>query len=121
MFVSLNHARYVLFHINIPWLSVPLFFLLYCTVNVAHDISQSLQGTASMSEHSFPDTQWEADKVVDGNTAQTATAGSCAIIDFSKNYNSVWLKVQLGRPFNVAYIQIFFRNEQSMFLSDCVN
>lgn len=75
-----------------------------------------------MSEDPFPRTQWTAEKVVDGNTNQIATAGSCAIIDFSKNYSSVWLKVQLaiGRRFNVAYIQIFFRNERSMFLFECV-
>lgn len=57
---------------------------------------------------------WSADKVVDGNTNQTANGGSCAIMGFSKNYRSVWLNVQLQRLFNVAYIEIYFRNENSM-------
>lgn len=89
-------------------------YFLHCTVNVAHDIPQGLQGTTSMNGDPFPHTQWAANKVVDGNINQTVNGGSCAILDFSKNYKSVWLKVQLGLRFNVAYIQIFFRNERSM-------
>lgn len=67
-----------------------------------------------MSEDPFPNTHWTADKVVDGNINQIATGSSCAIMSFA--YTSVWLKVQLGKRFNVAYIQIFFRNERSMML-----
>lgn len=93
-------------------------YFLHCTVNVAHDIPQGFQGTASMSENPFSNTQWTAQKVIDGNTNQTAKGGSCAIMDFSKNYSSVWLKVQLGLRLNVAYIQIFFRNELSMLLCE---
>lgn len=79
-------------------------------VNVAH---KPLQGSATMN--GIPHTpNWSADKVVDGNTNQTANGGSCAIMDFSKNYRSVWLNVQLQRLFNVAYIEIYFRNENSM-------
>lgn len=52
-------------------------------------------------------------KVVDGNTNQTADGSSCAIIDFSEMYKSVWLKIQLPRLFNVAYTEIYFRNEGS--------
>lgn len=96
-------------------------YLLYCTVNLAHTISQNLQGTANMSGAPFPQTQWIAQKVVDGNTDQTATRGSCAIMDFSENYTSVWLSVQLKSLFNVAYIEIFFRNELSMLLYECIN
>lgn len=84
------------------------------TVNVAHDVSQRLQGTATMSENHFPNTQWTAAKVVDGDINQTAAGKSCAITSFA--YKSVWLQVQLGNRFNVAYIQIFFRNELSMIL-----
>lgn len=83
-------------------------------MNVAHDRPQSLQGSASMSENPFPDTQWTAAKVVDGNINQTSIGSSCAITKFA--YTSVWLKVQLGTLFNVAYIQIFFRDELSMML-----
>lgn len=82
-------------------------------VNVAHRPMESLQGRATMNgDPQKPN--WSADKVVDGNTNQTATGGSCAITDFSKNYRSVWLNVQLQRLFNVAYIEIYFRNEMSM-------
>lgn len=82
-------------------------------MNVAHTPAQGLQGTATMSKppHS---TGWLADKVVDGNTVQTASGGSCAIMDFDQNYKSVWLKVQLGRRFNVAYIELYLRNERRM-------
>lgn len=82
-------------------------------MNVAHKPEEELQGTATMNggPHT-PD--WSADKVVDGNTNQTATEGSCAIMAFSGNYRSVWLNVQLQRLFNVAYIEIYFRNELSM-------
>lgn len=82
-------------------------------MNVAHTLVQELQGTATMNEP--PHTKgWSADRVVDGNTNQTAHGGSCAIMDFAKGYTSVWLKVQLGRRFNVAYIEIYFRDENSM-------
>lgn len=72
-----------------------------------------------MSEAHFPNQPWTAAKVVDGNINQTATGSSCAITEFA--YTSVWLKVQLGNRFNVAYIQIFFRDEQSMTLLHLVN
>lgn len=54
-------------------------------MNVAHTPDQGIQGTTTMNEppHS---TGWSANKVIDGNTAQTATEGSCAIMDFDKNY-----------------------------------
>lgn len=89
---------------------------LYCTVNVAHNITQCLQGTASMSGEPFPRTRWTAQKVVDGNANRSAIGGSCAIMDVSKHYRSVWLKVEFEFRFNVAYIQLFFRNEGSMLL-----
>lgn len=83
-------------------------------MNVAYTPAQGLQGQASMSKPSFPNSQWTADKVVDGNTFQTATGGSCAIMDFDQNYKSVWLEVHLGRRFNVAYIELYLRNEARM-------
>lgn len=82
-------------------------------MNVAHTPAQGLQGTATMSKPP-QSTGWLADKVVDGNTVQTASGGSCAIMDFDQNYKSVWLKVQLGRRFNVAYIELYLRNERRM-------
>lgn len=58
---------------------------------------------------------WQAYKVIDGNTNQTANGSSCAIIEFQKRYTSVWLSIHLQRLFNVAYTEIYFRNEGSKF------
>lgn len=81
-------------------------------MNIAFTPNQGLQGQTTMSGAPFPNTNWTSDKVVDGNSNQTAAEGSCAIMDFDQNYQSVWLKVQLGRRFNVAYIELYLRNEQ---------
>lgn len=82
-------------------------------VNVAYDTMEKLQGNATMN--GIPHTPyWSADKVVDGNTDQTVNGGSCAMMDFSRHYRSVWLNVQLQHLFNVAYIEIYLRNENSM-------
>lgn len=81
-------------------------------MNVAYTPAQGLQGQATMSEDPFPNTQWTASKVVDGNTFQAANGESCAIMNYDQHYKSVWLKVQLGRRFNVAYIELYLRNEQ---------
>lgn len=81
-------------------------------MNVAYTPAQGLQGQATMSEDPFPKTQWTAAKVVDGNTFQAANGESCAIMNYDQHYKSVWLKVQLGRRFNVAYIELYLRNEQ---------
>ncbi|XP_078327491.1 uncharacterized protein LOC111112706 isoform X1 [Crassostrea virginica] len=77
-------------------------------VNLAHDTSQGLQGTANMSEPpQKPD--WSAQNAVDGNTDQE-TLTTCAIMNWELfNYKSVWWKVRLGRRFNVAYLEVFFR------------
>ena len=59
---------------------------------------------------------WSAQTAVDGNTAQE-TLTTCAIMDWNLfNYKSVWWKVRLQRRFNVAYLDVFFRNS-SMFYS----
>lgn len=84
-------------------------------MNLAHTPAQGIQGTATMSE--LPHTaSWSADKVADGITNQTAPGGSCAIMDFNERYKSVWLEVLLGRLFNVAYIELYLRNEQRMLI-----
>lgn len=80
-------------------------------MNVAYTPAQGLQGQATMSEDPFPNTQWTADKVVDGNANQTAIGGSCAMMDYDHQYKSVWLKVNLSRLFSVAYIELYLRNE----------
>lgn len=87
-------------------------FRVFFTVNVAHSPSQSLEGQAEMSEPPQL-ADWTDSTVIDGNANQTAFGFSCAITDFSKNYTSVWLKIQLQRLFNVAYTEIYFRNEGS--------
>lgn len=88
--------------------------LILFTVNVAYSPSQRLQGQATMSEPPQHG-DWQAFKVIDGNTNQTANGSSCAIIDFPKIYTSVWLSIHLQRLFNVAYTEIYFRNEGSKF------
>lgn len=87
--------------------------LILFTVNVAYSPSQRLQGQATMSEPPQHG-DWQAFKVIDGNTNQTANGSSCAIIDFPKIYTSVWFSIHL-RLFNVAYTEIDFRNEGSRF------
>lgn len=87
---------------------------LLLTVNVAYSPSQNIQGQATMSEPPQHN-NWQAYKVIDGNTNQTANGSSCAIIEFHKRYTSVWLSIHLQRLFNVAYTEIYFRNEGSKF------
>ena len=84
----------------------------FVLVNLAHTPARGLQGTASMSQ-SPQNPAWSADKAVDGNTDQK-TLTTCAVMNYSKNYNSVWWKVRLERRFNVAYLEVYFRSS-SMF------
>lgn len=88
--------------------------LILFTVNVAYSPSQILHGQATMSEPPQRG-DWQAFKVIDGNTNQTANGSSCAIIDFSKRYTSVWFSIHLQRLFNVVYTEIYFPNEGSKF------
>ena len=96
----------------------------FTTVNVAHTPAQGLQGTATMSHPSQSPTNpaWTAPKAVDGNTDQE-TLTTCAVMDYSKNYKSVWWKVKLGRRFNVAYIVVYFRKTsmlpRHLFIAHC--
>lgn len=62
-------------------------------------------------------TGWSSITVVGGNTAKDATGGSCAIMDFDKNYKSDWLKVQMVRRFNVAYIELNYPRYQRRMLN----
>ena len=77
-------------------------------VNLAHTPAKGLQGTATMSQPpQVP--AWSAINVVDGNTDQQNLT-TCAVMDYTKNYKSVWWKVRLGRRFNVAYLEVYFRS-----------
>ena len=53
---------------------------------------------------------WTADKAIDGNTNQDYQSNSCAISNFvvDKLKMSYW-KVWLANPFNIAYLEIYFR------------
>ncbi|XP_022308377.2 uncharacterized protein LOC111114376 [Crassostrea virginica] len=52
---------------------------------------------------------WSANRAVDGNINQDYTSGSCAITNIDVNRNtSIWWKVWLERPFNIAYLEIYF-------------
>lgn len=84
-------------------------------MNLANTPAQNIQGTATMNKPPLR-TRWSANKVADGITTQTASGGSCAIMNFDQRYKSVWLKVLLGRLFNVAYIELYLRNEQRMLI-----
>eukprot|EP00105_Crassostrea_gigas_P036768 XP_019920916.1 PREDICTED: uncharacterized protein LOC109617082 [Crassostrea gigas] len=54
---------------------------------------------------------WSAAKAIDGDTNQNYTANFCAISDISHQNNSAWWKVWLQRPFNVAYLGIYFGSD----------
>ena len=85
----------------------------FFSVNLAHDPTQALQGTANMSEPP-PKPEWSADKAVDGNTDQELLS-TCAIMDYSNNYKAVWWKVRLRKRFNVAYLEVYFRGSSMYF------
>ncbi|XP_065939059.1 laminin subunit beta-1 [Magallana gigas] len=77
-------------------------------VNLVQD--QGLNGVATMSA-SPANPAWTASKAIDGDTRQNYTLNSCAITDISHHYASVWWKVWLLRPFNIAYLEIYFRSD----------
>ena len=79
------------------------------SVNVAHSPAEGLQGEASMSQSS-QNPAWSPRKAVDGNTDQVLLT-TCAILDYTKNYKSVWWKVRLGKRFNVAFLEVYFRSD----------
>ena len=85
----------------------PYVFLI---VNLAHEPLQELQGDAMMSGPP-QNSNWAAKKAVDGNINQSDESNSCAIMDITRNYSSVWWKVRLNRRFNIAYIEIFLRRD----------
>nr|XP_022310265.1 uncharacterized protein LOC111115721 isoform X2 [Crassostrea virginica] len=93
------------------WLGLFLFILLVKDssgfFNLAYTPSRNIYASASMSE---PPEQpsWSAARAINGNTDQTITS-NCAVMDFSKNYKSVWWKVRLAKRYNVAYLEVFFR------------
>nr|XP_022304830.1 receptor-type tyrosine-protein phosphatase alpha-like isoform X2 [Crassostrea virginica] len=76
-------------------------------VNLAYTPTQKLQGTANMSQPSQKPA-WSAGNAVDGNTDQELLT-TCAVMDYSKTYSSVWWKVRLQKRFNVAYVVVYFR------------
>lgn len=55
---------------------------------------------------------WTAIKAIDGNPSQDYQSNSCAITNVEGNRNtSIWWKVWLQKPFNVAYLEIYFRSD----------
>lgn len=79
------------------------------TVNLVHE--QSLTADAAMG--AMPQLpEWSANKAIDGVTAQNYDANSCAITNWESFHNtSIWWKVWLKRPFNIAYLEIYFRSD----------
>ena len=85
-----------------------MWFFLFL-VNVAHD--QGLTCKATMGANPQKPA-WSAEKAVDGNTSQDYSSNSCAVTDVDTNRNrTIWWKVWLERPFNVAYLDIYFRSD----------
>ena len=80
-------------------------------VNLVHD--EGLKGTAHALMGALPHTpEWTADKAIDGNTSQMYQSNSCAITDSDKYQNtSIWWRVWLAKPFNIAYLEIYFRSD----------
>lgn len=111
LFLSFNCARKCLLrYIDLKdYINVFHKFLI---VNLAHESSQKLQGEARMSGRA-QNSNWTADKAVDGNTNQSYLSNSCAIMDFIYHYVhvSVWWKVRLVHRFNIAYIELFLRSD----------
>ena len=88
--------------------STCLFFFFLFLVNLVHD--QNLRANATMGD--WPHSpQWSANKAIDGNTNQLYRSDSCAITDYQRNHTSIWWKVWLERPFSVAYLEIYFRED----------
>ena len=85
----------------------------FFSANLAHDTAKALQGTANMSEPPQKPA-WSAGNAVDGNTDQELLT-TCVIMDYSRNYKSVWWKVRLQNRFNVAYLEVYFRGSSMFF------
>lgn len=58
---------------------------------------------------------WSASKAIDGDATQNYTFNSSAISDISHRKTSVWWKVWLQRPFNGAYLEIYFRSDSKSY------
>ena len=86
-------------------------------MDVAHCPEQGLQGQATMSEPPLDASNSYANKAVDGNINQSYSGHSCAI---TKSNGDVWLRVHLGRRFNIAYMVVYFQTE-SMFILSATN
>lgn len=69
-------------------------------VNLVHQ--QGLHGTATMGTR-LPSSERSASSSVDGSTDQN----SCATTELE---TSVWWKVWLEKPFNIAYLEIYFKS-----------
>ncbi|XP_056002735.1 uncharacterized protein LOC125660827 isoform X2 [Ostrea edulis] len=68
------------------------------------DLVDEFGGKATMSERPFYD--YVASNAINGDTGAQK---SCAVMDVSGGYQSVWWKVWLQRNFNVAEIKIHFQ------------
>ena len=59
------------------------------------------------------DNRWHADTAIDGNTSQDYQSNSCAITkvvedQLTESYWKMWLTL---KPFNIAYLEIYFRTD----------
>ena len=86
-----------------------LCFIFFFPVNLVHGTNSQEIATMGADPQN---PEWSAGKAIDGNTNQSYLSNSCAITNFELNKNtSIWWKVWLPRPFNIAYLEIFFRSD----------
>ena len=59
------------------------------------------------------DPRWNADAAIDGNTSQDYPSNSCAItkVDEDKRTEIYWKVWLTPKPFNIAYLEIYFRSD----------
>lgn len=64
---------------------------------------------------------WTAMKAIDGDVSQDYRSDSCAITNVDGNHDtSIWWKVWLQQPFNVAYLEIYFRADSEFTRNDLI-
>ena len=55
---------------------------------------------------------WTADNVIDGSSNQNYSSNTCAISNINMDkLKRTYLKMWFDRPFNIAYLEIYFRSD----------
>ena len=104
--INTNHSYLSCYIINVILSYNPI-------VNLVQD--QELRGQASMGADPLK-SEWSANKSIDGCTNQSYLSNCCSITNW--NTRTIWWKVWLQRPFNVAYLELYFRADSRFILFD---